>query len=148
MRYYQKQQNTPATNQTHLHNLHQMGMDLLQLQYTNGFPTSSNPTITITIAPVTRHHLLQILSLRVSHILENPASNLHPLLHLSRRESKLLIITPEELSSLLHCLNRCRRIQAGEHHIVRILYLCHRRGTSWNLLTGERYLLPRVRGRR
>jgi len=137
MRYYQKQQNTHATN------LHQTGMDPLQQQYTNGFPTSSNPTTTLTItpttiAPLTRHHLLRILSLHVSLIHENPASNPQPLQHLTCRESKLLIITQEELSSLLHCL----------HHHRRNLYLFLRRGTLWNLLTGEQYLLPHVRGRR
>jgi hypothetical protein len=130
MRYYQKQQNTPATNQTHLLNLHQMGMDPLQQQYTNGFPTSSNPIITTTtIAPVTRHHLLQILSLHGSLIHENPAFNLHSLLHLSHRESKLLIITPEELSSLLHCLHRLRSIQTRKHHLHWTLNLCPHQGT-------------------
>jgi len=152
MRYYQKQRNIPATNQTHFHNLHQTGMDPLLQQCTNGFLTSSNPitttTIPKTIAPVTRHHLLQILSLHGSLIQENPASNLHPPLHLTHRESKLLITTPEELSSLLHCLHHHRIIQTGEHHIRRNLYHCLHRGILWNLLTGEQYLLPRVRGRR
>jgi hypothetical protein len=151
MRYYQKQQNTPATNPTHLLNLHQMMMDPLQLQCTNGFPTSSIPTTTITVTmtvtiTITHRLLHRILSLHVSLFLENPAFKRNLRVHLIHRESKSLTTIPEELSRLLH---HRRRIPTGEYHLRRwSLYLCLRRGTSWNLLTGELYLLLHARGRR